>query len=396
MMAAGRAAETGARVLLLEKNQELGVKLLATGGGRCNFSNKQETAKSFIETFGAGGKFLFSAYSRFDSADTVDFFSRLGVLSKIEVGGRIFPKSNRAGDILGALSSYLKAGDVEIRTGVRVVGVEKRGRLVKGIKLKNGLLVKASNYIIAVGGCAYPQTGSEGDGYSWARSLGHEVFPPAPALAPLILKDRFIKALEGLSFSGALLNIFKKGKKIFAFSGDIIFTADGLSGPVILDASRVIARERGDNISLTLDFFPDNEFSALDRVILSILQRNAKKTIKNTLSGLFPERFLSIILSLLGIFESKQAGELSREERRIFVRILKDFPLTFKAVAGFDKAYLSIGGISLKEIDPKTMKSKLFDNLYFAGEILDLDGPTGGYNLQICWSTGHVAGESAV
>ncbi|MFA6106268.1 MAG: NAD(P)/FAD-dependent oxidoreductase [Patescibacteria group bacterium] len=395
MMAAGRAGELKARTLLVEKNRNLGVKLLITGHGRCNLTNEKHKPGEFISQFGKNGKFLFSSLYQFGAKDAMDFFERRGIKLKIEPGGKVFPQSDKARDILSALIGYLKDSKVAIKTGAEVKRIVKKGRLISGIILGDGTEMNASAYIIATGGRAYPQTGSTGDGYKWARELGHTVIEPLPALTPIILKDKFIKSLQGLSFSNVKISALKDNKKIHSLAGDIIFTDNGISGPIILNLSRLIAREKSPEITFAIDYFPEEDFAALDRKLQDNFKSEPNKLLKNLLQNFVPPRLAEVILKLAAVNPEKKANIVTKDERKKLASLLKEFNLSIKSLYGFELAYITSGGVALNEVDPKTMRSKFVNNLYFAGEVLDLDGPTGGNNLQVAWTTGFAAGAGA-
>lgn len=393
MMAAGRAGELGARVILLEKNPSLGVKLLVTGNGRCNLTNRK-TNREFIGHLGKKGKFLFSALHGFGVDDLIRFFEDRGVATKIENDGKVFPASDKARDILDALARYLEKTDVTVRTGSAVAGLAKEGGRIAKLELEDGAGIIAKNYIIATGGRSYPQTGSTGDGYRWAEELGHRVVEPAPALTSMIIKEPFIKDLQGLSIENVAAVIRNRGKKIHSASGDIIFTANGISGPLVMDLTRMVAREDAGELSLAIDFFPGHDEEELDRMIRDDFGKDANKMVKNSL-GFLPSRLVAAIAGQAGIDQSKKCNSITRGERTEIIRLLKSFCLSMHALSGFERAYITSGGVSLDEVEPSTMRSKLVANLFFAGEVLDLDGPTGGYNLQISWTTGYAAGSNA-
>jgi len=395
MMAAGRAGELKARTLLLEKNKNLGVKLLITGHGRCNLANEKHEPREFLSQFGKNGKFLFSSLYQFGAKEAMDFFERRGIRLKIEPGGKVFPQSDKSQDILSALLGYLKDSRVMVKTEAEVKRIVKNNGAIEKLILNDGTEIKARAYIIATGGRAYPQTGSTGDGYKWARELGHTVIEPLPALTPIILKDKFIKSLQGLSFSNVKIIAFKLDKKIHSLAGDIIFTDKGISGPIILNLSRLIAREKSREITLAIDFFPEEDFSALDRKLQADFKNEPNKLLKNLLQNFVPPRLAEVILKLAAIDPEKKANLVSKDERKKLSRFLKEFKLSIRSLSGFDRAYITSGGVALNEVDPKTMRSKFVNNLYFAGEVLDLDGPTGGNNLQVAWTTGYAAGGAA-
>lgn len=395
MMAAGRAGELRASVVLLEKNNKLGIKLLMTGGGRCNITNQAIESKNLVDIYGKNGKFLFSALSGFGVSEVIDFFQASGVKIKTEQNGRVFPVSNSAKDILDALKRYLSDSGVKVKTGSDVKKIISRDNKIEKVVLANGEEILADKYIICVGGKSYPASGSAGDGYAWLKKLGHEIVKLVPALTPIIVKNKIVKELEGLSLTDAEVVLYKDNKKITAGRGEMIFASNGLSGPLALNLSREVGRLLSLKMLLRIDFYPDYSQTELDQKMQVDFKTDSNKTFKNLLSKSLSPRLALAVLQTLKINPDKQVNSVSKEERRQVVRLLKEFSLEIAGVGDFDRAMVTAGGIKLSEVDPKTMKSKLIDNLYLAGEILDLDGPTGGYNLQICWSTGYRAGESA-
>lgn len=395
MMAAGRAAELGAKVLLLEKNDKLGLKLLCTGKGRCNITNNTDEVKKMVERYGQNGKFLFSAFNKFKVEDVVNFFENLGVKTKVERGERIFPESDRARDVLNALQKYMRQGGVEIMTGVQVKDILIEKKAIKKIVLADGQEFIADKYIICTGGKSYPLTGSTGDGYKWLEKMGHTIITPRPALTPIIIKERFVRELEGLSLKNVEVNLFKDDKKINSRFGEALFTSNGMSGPIILDISRKIGEELPNKLKLKIDFKPALDFVKLDERVQRDFSDNSNKLFKNSMSELLPQKLIPLFIKLSGINPDKKVNSITKEERKKMLHLLKEFELEVTDLSGFEKAIVTAGGVDVKEVDPKTMQSKVIDNLYLAGEILDVDGPTGGYNLQVCWSTGFVAGENS-
>jgi predicted Rossmann fold flavoprotein len=400
MMAAGRAGELGAQVLLLEKNLRPGLKLLMTGNGRCNITNQIETSRLLVEKYGSSGKFLFSAFSEFGPNEVIEFLESRGVATKVEAGGRVFPQSDKAQDVLEALFNYLKESKVKIKTGAEVKDIVKKGQKIEKIILTNGEEILADKFIIATGGKSYPASGSTGDGYKWLKKLGHEIVMPAPALTPIVVKEKFVKKIEGLSLKDVKISLLEiadsKNKKPIDFQiGDVMFTADGVSGPAILNLSRVVARALPAKLRLSLDLFPALSLEKLDQKIRLDFEVAKNKSIIGFLEKSWPRRLAETIVELIGIDPQKAVNSITKDERQKLVELFKDFSLSVYGLAGFDKAMITAGGVKLSEVDPKTMKSKMIDNLYLAGEILDIDGPTGGFNLQVCWSTGYRAGQSA-
>jgi hypothetical protein len=395
MISAGRAGELGASVILIEKNKNLGRKLLITGKGRCNITNKENNPREFINKFGKNGKFLFSAFSVFGIQETINFFEKLNLRIKIERGRRVFPVSDKSQDVLETLIGYLKKSNVKIKSNSEVKEVIKKDNKIEKIILANNEEIIASKFIISTGGKSYPGTGSTGDGYKWAKKLGHTVTNLSPSLVPIIVKEKIVKELEGLSLKNVEISVYKENKKIDSRFGEAIFTADGMSGPIIIDMSKKIGQELPKDIKIKIDFKPALDFSKLDQRIQEDFNRDSKKMFKNSLNDLLPQKLIPIIVKLSGINSNKKSSFITKEERKKLLYLLKEFTLEVKSLAIHEKAIITSGGIELSEIDQKTMKSKLIDNLYFAGEILDIDGPTGGYNLQVCWTTGYVAGENA-
>jgi hypothetical protein len=396
MMAAGRAGEKGARVILIEKNPSPGKKLLITGKGRCNITQAEFDDREFVKTLGKNGKFLFSSLAVFGPEEVVGFFENSGLRTKVERGGRVFPVSDRARDVLDILLQYLKKNKVEIKTGARVTAFDSSRGHIKCVKLANGGDIEADKFIIATGGKSYPATGSTGDGYSWAKNLGHTIVEPRPALTPVKIRETWPKRLSGLSLKNVAVNIYQNGKKQDSRFGEMLFTHFGISGPIVLDASKKIGElMKNGGVEIQIDLKPALEFAKLDERIQRDFKTIGKKDFVNYLPELLPQKLVQIFAGLSGIDPRKKISLVTKEERQSLVKTLKGLKLTVDSVVGFDQAIVTTGGVSLAEVDPKTMKSKLVDNLYLAGEVLDLDGPTGGYNLQISWSTGYAAGSAA-
>ncbi|MDD5341543.1 MAG: NAD(P)/FAD-dependent oxidoreductase [Patescibacteria group bacterium] len=395
LMAAERAGELGASVILLEKNSEPGTKLLLTGGGRCNLTNNVQDPRAFVARLGQEAKFLLSALNKFGVIETLEFFQSRALPTRVENDNRVFPLSNRATDVLEVLIKDLKKYQVEIRPESQVKKIITKDDKIVKIVLTDGQEILANNFILATGGKAYPQTGSDGDGYKWLAQFGHTIISPRPSLCPILIEADFIKELEGLSVSEARLNLYQGTKKIVSTDGDIIFTSNGLSGPAALDLSRFIDDEAIKNLSLEVDFLPQFEISALDKKLQQVLKTSSKQ-IKNSLDGLVMPKFKPVLFKLSLLDGEKKSNVINRAERLALVKLIKSFKLKIKGLAGFDKAMVTKGGANLAEIEPKTMRSKKINNLFICGELLGLAGPTGGYNLQICWTSGYVAGEGAV
>lgn len=396
MIAAGRAAELGVKVVLIEKNEVLGKKLLLTGKGRCNFTHNELDVRKFAEKYGRNGRFLYRALSVFGVKEVIDFFESRGVKGKVEQGDRIFPENGNVQDILKVLLKYLSEGKVTILYNVEVINFKHEDRKISQVILRDRQII-ADKFIICTGGKSYPQTGSTGDGYYWARQLGHTIIEPTPALNPIKISEKWVKELQGLSLKNISLKLFQNGKKQDERFGEMLFTHFGVSGPIVMDLSKNIGTllKRGP-VKLILDLKPALDFKKLDKRIQRDLEKFKGRMFKNSLKGLLPLSMIPVIIRLSGIESEKQVDYLSREERIKLVHLLKELELSPTELLGFKWSVVTSGGIALKEVDPNTMCSKKIKNLYFAGEILDLDGPSGGYNLQECWSSGYLAGESAV
>lgn len=394
MMAAGRAAELGAQVLLLEKNKNLGIKLLSTGHSRCNLSNAVPI-RELINSFGENGKFLFSAFSKFGPEEVINFFNERGLETKIEKNNRVFPKSDKSVDVLKTLATYLKENKVKIIFEANVKKIMEKNQIISKVSLVDGREFSAKNYLIATGGLSYPTTGSTGDAYKWLKSLGHKIIKTYPALAPIIVREKFVKELEGLSLVDAEFTLKKDDKILNKKRGEAIFTADGLSGPVIFALSANAAKNLPE-VELIIDLMPEKKLSELDQYWQEKFNFQQNKQIKNVLGEIFPSRLAEKILEIAGIDLTAKINQINKFERKKICAVIKNLNFKIIKVAGYDKAMLTTGGLDLKEVDQKTMSSKLIKNLLVAGEVLDLDGPTGGFNLQACWSTGRLAGESAL
>lgn len=393
MMAAVSAAESGEQVLLIEKNEKLGKKLFITGKGRCNVTNASDMDTLF-DNVCTNSKFLYSAFYGFSNEMVMDFFEKAGCPLKTERGNRVFPVSDHSSDVIAALSGKLKALNVRmlLNTRVRELLFENNGSgpAVLGVKLEDGKRMEADRVILCTGGLSYPTTGSTGDGHRMATDTGHNVTECRPALVPFETVEKWCGELMGLTLKNVGLTMICNGKRSYSGFGEMLFTHFGVSGPLVLSASSFYT----DKGVLQIDLKPAMEEEQLDRRILRDFEENKNKIFKNSLSGLFPAKLIPVMVMLSGIPEEKKVSCISREERRNFVHLIKNLPLTIKETRGFAEAVITKGGVSVKDVNPSTMESKKIQNLYFAGEILDLDALTGGYNLQIAWSTGYLAGIS--
>ncbi|MFA6416262.1 MAG: NAD(P)/FAD-dependent oxidoreductase [Candidatus Paceibacterota bacterium] len=397
MMAAGRAAEKGAKVLLLEKNSDLGRKLLLTGGGRCNLTNAESDQQKFLSKYGPAGKFLFSAFARFGVKDTLAFFKHQGVETKIEPGDRVFPVSDRSQTILNSLTDYLKAGGVEIRVEAVVASFVSQTGRIEAIKLTTGQEIRARSFVLATGGKSHRETGSTGDGFIWLKTLGHKVIEPSAALVPVAIREAWVKQLSGLALEKAKLTIFIDGVKQKAKTGKILFTHFGLSGPLVLNLSREIGQwKKEGEVTLLLDVLPALGYDQLNTKLQEIFKTDSNKKLKNSLGSLVPEALIETILTMSEIKSDVFCHSVTKEERNRLVKIFKSLPMTVDRILGLDTAIVTSGGVDLTEVDFKTMRSHLFSNLYLVGDVLDIDRPSGGFSLQLCWTTGYLAGDSVV
>lgn len=397
MMAALRAAHKGARVALVDKKEEPGKKLLMAGNGRCNLTQDENNIVELSKLY-KNGRFLLSAFNAFRPGSVREFFESLNVPTKVEKNGRVFPMSDKGADVLGALVKNMKEHGITFLYKSHVVdfSVNDKNEIVK-IKLKKRELFP-KKVIIATGGKSYPATGSMGDGYAWAEKLGHKIIEPVPALVPINVKEDWVGELQGVSVNSVSMTVYQNGKRKFADNGDLMFAHFGLSGPLALNMSRGIGKlltDGDENIKFKIDLKPYLTHEQLDEILRNDFERNAEKKLANCLMDVFSPKLLDFLLRYSGLDLEKHAAKISRKERIFLVNLFKNLELNFESLFGFEKAMVTSGGVSTKEIDSQTMCSRIVPNLYFAGEVMDVDGPTGGYNLQLCWSTGFLAGESA-
>jgi len=401
MMAAGRAAERrdtagrGLKVLLIEKNEKLGKKLLITGGGRCNVTNAGLDTRKLLEKFKENGKFLFSAFSQWSVQNTLDFFHLRGMDTKVERELRTFPVSNSARSVWNVLVEYIKKHNVTVLSNSPVAEIIKEDQLLVGVRLKNKKVIKGKSIIIATGGISRPETGSTGDAYMWLKNIGHTIIEPTPSLVPVALKDSWIKRLAGVSLSDIKITLFQNDEKQEVVKGKILFTHVGLSGPTVLNMSKDIGEllKYGDVI-LSLDLLPQEDYSTLNTKLQELFREHDKKKFRNALSNLVPSAIAPVVVELSLIDAEKQCNSITREERLRVVNLLKGIPMHVDKLLGVEKAIITSGGVVLSEVDFKTMRSRLIPNLYLVGDILNIDRPSGGYSLQLCWTTGFVAGSA--
>lgn len=392
IMAAGKAAELGNDVTLIEKNDRLGKKILISGKGRCNITNNTDI-EGLIENTPGNGNFLYSAFYTFSNTDLLQFLHKYGLETKVERGGRVFPVSDRAKDVVDTLAKYLRDNKVNLQLDSQVTEILTDSGAVKGVMLNNGRKYECSSVVLSTGGASYPGTGSTGDGFRIARKLGHEIIKLKPSLVPLVVTEKWIGELQGLSLknvSATLIN--EKGKKVYQDFGEMIFTHYGVSGPIILSSSRHILDYDFKGVSLVIDLKPALTEEKLDERIQRDFEKFSRKQFKNSLDELLPQKIIPVIIKLSDISPDKFVNQITKEERRNLVRVLKNFKLTIVGARPIDEAIVTAGGISTNEINPSTMESKLIKGLFIAGEVIDVDAYTGGFNLTIAFSTGYLAG----
>ena len=400
MISAGKAAEMGAKVLLVEKNESLGKKLLITGGGRCNVTNSEFDIRKFLDRFKDDGKFLFSAFSKHSVKDSLDFFHKKGMDTKVENELRTFPASDKAETVLNTLVNYMRENNVTILSNSTVTGIATEDtegvKKITGIKLKGNKIINGKSVVIATGGASRPDTGSTGDGFLWLKNIGHTIVNPTPSLVPIATKDKWVENLAGVSFTDIKISIFQNGKKQISKKGKVLFTHVGLSGPTILNMSKDI----GDllkygEVTVCLDILPKEDYGTLNTRLQELFKEHDKKKIRNAITNIIPSSISPTVIDLSLIDPEKECNSITREERIKLINLLKGIPLHVESLLGVEKAIITSGGVQLDEVDFKTMRSRLFPNLYLIGDILNIDRPSGGFSLQICWTTGMVAGEVA-
>lgn len=393
MMAAISAARCGHEVDLFEKNEKLGKKIYITGKGRCNVTNACETEELFGKIV-TNKKFMYSSIYTFDNSMVYDFFEAEGCPLKVERGNRVFPVSDKSYDIINTLERTMKNLGVHIHLFSEVTDIIVKDNTAVGVVV-DGKNIMGNSVLIATGGYSYQSTGSTGAGHSFAKKYGHNVTKCSPALVPFIAKEEWVKELQGLSLRNCGVTVYDDNKKIYEDFGELLFTHFGVSGPTVLSASSyVVDLIKHKELRLVIDLKPALNAEELDDRILRDFEEMKNKSLSNSLDKLLPKSLIPVVISLSGIEPERKVHEIRKEERKALVNLLKNFTLTLTGLRGFNEAIITHGGINVKEIDPGTMESKLINNLYFAGEILDVDAVTGGFNLQIAWSTGYLAGLS--
>jgi len=393
MMAAGRAAELGARVLILEKNKQLGRKLLLTGGGRCNITKAIFDVRKFLENFPETKNFLYSPFSKFSVKETFDFFEKRRLPLVIEAKDRAFPKGEQSTDVLVALERYMKENNVEIKKETKVTSLKQKTNGTWEVKTKE-MEFGAQNVALATGGLALPETGSTGDGFKMLEKLGHKTGFFSPNLVPLKVKEDWVHSLSGVTLSFMTIGFIQDKKLKFKKRGKILFTHFGVSGPLILNSSFEVTKllKKG-QVYASIDMFPDTEEQTLEHTVFKLFEKNKNKKIKNVLPEILPGAVSEEILKFKDIdLSEREVNSITKEERKALVKKLKNLTFEITGTLGFEKAIASIGGVSPREINFKNMTSNLFDNLYLLGDIIDINRPSGGFSLQLCWTTGWVAG----
>ncbi|MBN2890582.1 MAG: NAD(P)/FAD-dependent oxidoreductase [Bacteroidales bacterium] len=398
LIAAGRAAENGATILLIEKNNKAGKKLLITGKGRCNITNESSQANYFKNIF-PSGRYLKHAFGKFFTAEIIDLLNKLGLKTKTERGNRVFPESEKAADVVNALFKYINDNKVEIKYNCKAEQILVENNKIKGVKINaNGKIsdILSKNVMICTGGKSYPATGSTGDGYKLAEEVGHTIVPPKPSLVPLVTSGNLAENLQGLSLKNVNASLWLNGKKYKEEFGEMLFAHFGLTGPIILTLSKYAVEEldKKNKIKISIDLKPALNEQKLDARLVRDLNENGKMQIDNIFKMWLPSKMIPVFLDILKIESKKPGHQVTAKERKQILLLMKNFEFEVIDYRGFKEAIITAGGISTAEVDGKTMQSKIIENLYFAGEVLDLDANTGGYNLQIAYSTAWLAAEA--
>lgn len=395
MMAAGRAAERGLKVILIEKNDTLGKKLLITGGGRCNVTNAEFYTRALLSKFKENDKYLFSAFSQWSVKETLDFFHMRDMPTKEENEKRVFPVTNKAQSVWNVLVDYIKKAGVEILSNAPVTSFVQDDGTVLAVKLKGGKTIRAKSFVLATGGKSRPETGSTGDGFVWLKELGHEVIEPEASLVPLSIEDEWVKKISGTSLQDIKLTTFQNSEKQESYKGKILFTHFGISGPTVLNMSKDVGELlKYGEVKIDLDLIPSRDYGQLNSALQDLFKEDNVKKLKNSLNALLTNSLVPVVLQISGIDQNVFNHSVTREDRLKLVQTIKHMPMTVTGLLGTDKAIVTSGGVKLDEVDFKTMQSRLFPNLYLVGDILNINRPSGGYSLQLCWTTGFVAGDS--
>ncbi|MEI8061681.1 MAG: NAD(P)/FAD-dependent oxidoreductase [bacterium] len=396
MMAAGQAAKNGKSVILLEKNSGLGAKLLITGGGRCNVTNYELDIRAFLKKYKENDKFLFSAFSQFSTKDTLEFFNTRGVPTKVEAEGRVFPESNKAESIWTAVTEFIHQNKVHIETNASVTKIISTDNEISSVTLKNGKEFFANKFILATGGTSRPETGSTGDGFPWLKNLGHTVVASDSALVPISIQDVWVKKLQGITLTDVKITTYQNNTKQDSKKGKVLFTHFGITGPTVLNMSKDIGELlKYGEVEIRIDLLPKLDHGMLNTKLQELFRSEPNKKIKNGLNNLIPTALVEPTLILSEIDGDIKNNSVSKEMRVKLIESLKNMRMQVAGLLGNDKAIVSSGGVALDEVDFKTMQSKIIPNLYLVGDVLNIDRPSGGYSLQLCWTTGFVAGNNA-
>lgn len=392
MFAAITAARCGHQVFLYEKNEKLGKKLFITGKGRCNLTNACDIDTLFSSVV-TNSKFLYSSFYGFTNQDAIDFFEGIGLRTKVERGNRVFPCSDHSSDVIHCLEQEMARVKVEVHLKTAVSRVAEKDGIFRHLVLEGGEKVPGDACIVATGGLSYRTTGSTGDGYRFARETGHQVTECRPGLVPMETEEGWILRLQGLSIRNVRASIYDGRKKLYDDFGEMLFTHYGISGPLMLSASSIVGKRLQEKkLRLTIDLKPALSIEQLDQRVQRDFQENQNKQFKNAVGKLFPAKLTPVMVELSGIPADKKVNVISRQERQEFIKLIKGLPVTITELRDYNEAIITRGGVNVREVDPATMESKIVKGLYFAGEVLDVDALTGGFNLQIAWSTAHAAG----
>jgi predicted Rossmann fold flavoprotein len=396
MMAAGTSAQLGKKVLILEKNRTLGEKLKITGGGRCNVTNAEEDKHKFLKWYEDGADFLYSPFSKFSNTDTFKFFESRGLPIVVQARKRAFPETEKALDVFNVLKKFIEEGRVKVLVSNPVIKIYNDNKKITAVETSSGIY-KANSFIFATGGVSHPETGSTGDGFKWLTDLGHTVHEPTPTIVPLRLSDKWVHTLAGVSLSFMKITFYLEDKKQFSKTGKVLFTHFGLSGPLILNSSKKVADLLYNGIvTARIDAYPDTDLGSLEKKIIKIFDANKNKILRTAFKEIVPEGTAKgIELIFPDIDFSTKVHSVTKEDRKKIVQRLKAMPVNIEGLMGYDRAVVADGGVVLKEIDTKTMRSKLYDNLFIIGDLLHINRPSGGFSLQLCWTTGYVAGINA-
>lgn len=396
MMAAAVASSLGKSVLIIDKNKNLGEKLKITGGGRCNITNAEPDIHKMLKVYGKGAPFLYSPFSIFGVKDTFEYFESRGLPLVTQARNRVFPITEKANDVYEVLKKELDKNGVSIKSSLAVKRIRANNSLIESVETDKGLYF-AKSFILSTGGLSHPETGSTGDGFNWLKDLGHEVKDPSPDIVPLAVSDKWVKDLAGVSLSFMKISFYLEGKKQFSKTGKILFTHFGLSGPLILNSSRKVADllQSGEVVAY-IDAFPDTNEGNLEDFIIKIFDNNKNKNLRTVFKEIAPDGTARAIETIdIGIDFEKKVHSITKEERKKIVKLLKALPVKITNLMGYERSVVADGGVSLEEINMKTMSSKIIHNLFITGDLLNINRNSGGYSLQICWTTGYIAGKNA-